>query len=58
MVLGRIIRYLHAEHFSLVPLKWLTGIFVTGDVIAFVAQAVGMHTRSYWQKLDIECLLS
>lgn len=41
MVLGRIISYVHAEHFSLVPLKWMTGIFVVGDVIAFVMQAAG-----------------
>ena len=41
MVLGRIISYVHAEHFSLVPLKWMTGIFVTGDVVAFVMQAAG-----------------
>ncbi|KAL3472567.1 RTA1 like protein [Aspergillus californicus] len=46
MVLGRIIRYLHAERFSLVPIKWLTGIFVTGDVIAFVAQAAGGATMA------------
>ena len=26
----------------MVPLKWMTGIFVTGDVIAFVMQAAGM----------------
>ncbi|PKX88936.1 RTA1 domain-containing protein [Aspergillus novofumigatus IBT 16806] len=46
MVLGRIIHYLHAEHFSLVPVQWLTGIFVTGDVIAFVAQAAGGATMA------------
>lgn len=44
MVLGRIISYVHAQHFSLVPLKWMTGIFVTGDVIAFVMQAAGECT--------------
>lgn len=44
MVLGRIISYVHAEHFSLVPLKWMTGIFVAGDVIAFVMQAAGEFT--------------
>jgi hypothetical protein len=42
MVLGRLILYLRAENFSIVPLKWMTGIFVTGDVIAFVMQAAGM----------------
>ncbi|KAJ5668404.1 uncharacterized protein N7477_006974, partial [Penicillium maclennaniae] len=41
MTLGRLIVHLDAEVFSVVPVKWLTGIFVTGDVIAFVMQAAG-----------------
>jgi hypothetical protein len=41
MILGRIIRTLHAEHLSLVPVQWLTRIFVTGDVVAFTLQAGG-----------------
>ncbi|KAJ5644244.1 uncharacterized protein N7484_006751 [Penicillium longicatenatum] len=41
MVLGRLIVHLRAESYSMVPLKWMTGIFVTGDVIAFVMQAAG-----------------
>jgi hypothetical protein len=44
MVLGRLIRHLHAENFSMVPLKWMTGVFVTGDVIAFLMQAAGMSS--------------
>lgn len=44
IVLGRIVTYLHAEHFSLVSVKWMTGIFVTGDIIAFVMQAAGTYT--------------
>ncbi|KAI9367227.1 RTA1 like protein [Aspergillus egyptiacus] len=41
MVLGRLIRFLDAENLSLVSVRWMTKIFVTGDVIAFVAQAAG-----------------
>lgn len=42
MVLGRLISHLRAESYSMVPLKWMTRIFVTGDVVAFVMQAAGM----------------
>lgn len=31
MILGRLIRALGAEHLSLIPIKWVTKIFVTGD---------------------------
>lgn len=38
MTLGRIIRSVHAEKHSLVPIKWLTKIFVMGDVVSFLVQ--------------------
>ncbi|KAF7589559.1 hypothetical protein BBP40_004138 [Aspergillus hancockii] len=41
MTLGRIIRHLDAESLTPVSTKWLTTIFVSGDVIAFLAQAAG-----------------
>ncbi|KAJ5950033.1 hypothetical protein N7454_001617 [Penicillium verhagenii] len=41
MVLGRIIVFLHAEHLSLVPVRFLTKIFVMGDVLSFVLQGAG-----------------
>ncbi|KAL4912854.1 RTA-like protein [Aspergillus aurantiobrunneus] len=41
MVLGRLIVFLRAEKLSLVSVRWMTKIFVTGDVIAFVMQAAG-----------------
>ncbi|KAJ5835682.1 hypothetical protein N7447_001708 [Penicillium robsamsonii] len=41
MTLGRLVVHLDAESLSLVPVKWLTAIFVTGDVIAFLMQAAG-----------------
>ncbi|KAK0448335.1 RTA1 like protein-domain-containing protein [Desarmillaria tabescens] len=41
VVLGRLIRMLHAEHYSLIPLKWLTKFFVLGEVISFILQSGG-----------------
>ncbi|KFA52166.1 hypothetical protein S40293_00618 [Stachybotrys chartarum IBT 40293] len=41
MSLGRIIRSINAESFSIVPVRWLTMIFVCGDVVSFVVQASG-----------------
>ncbi|KAK3290354.1 RTA1 like protein-domain-containing protein [Chaetomium fimeti] len=41
MILGRLIRALHAESTSIIPVKWMTKIFVVGDVLSFVLQAGG-----------------
>ncbi|KAG7294193.1 hypothetical protein NEMBOFW57_004263 [Staphylotrichum longicolle] len=41
MILGRLIRALHAEPASIVPVKWMTKIFVIGDVLSFLMQAGG-----------------
>jgi hypothetical protein len=41
MILGRLIRSLRADQLSLIPIKWLTTVFVTGDVLAFSLQAGG-----------------
>ncbi|KAJ5131231.1 uncharacterized protein N7515_007270 [Penicillium bovifimosum] len=41
MILGRTVTYLHAESLSLVPVKWMTKIFVTGDVLSFLLQCAG-----------------
>lgn len=41
MTLGRLIREIGAETASLVHIKWLTKIFVAGDVISFVLQCGG-----------------
>lgn len=46
MILGRLIRTLKAGHLSLVPIDWVTRIFVTGDVIAFSLQAGGGGVQS------------
>lgn len=42
MVLGRLIVALDAEDLSPIRKKWMTKIFVIGDVIAFLSQAAGM----------------
>lgn len=41
MVLGRLIRLLDAHEYSVVRTNWLTKIFVTGDVLSFLAQSAG-----------------
>lgn len=41
MTLGRIIFMLDAEKCSLIRLRWLTKIFVAGDVLSFLMQASG-----------------
>ncbi|OJJ68059.1 hypothetical protein ASPBRDRAFT_160887 [Aspergillus brasiliensis CBS 101740] len=41
MTLGRLIAYLDAERLSLVPIRWLTAVFVTGDVLSFLLQGAG-----------------
>jgi hypothetical protein len=41
MILGRLIRAVHGERLSLIPVRWVTRIFVTGDVFSFTLQASG-----------------
>ena len=41
MILGRLIVSLHAEHLSLIPVRFLTKTFVAGDVASFTLQAGG-----------------
>lgn len=41
MMLGRIILVTDGEHHSIVPKRWLTKIFVVGDVISFMMQGAG-----------------
>lgn len=44
MTLGRIITMLQAEQYSIIPLRWLTKIFVAGDVLSLLMQASGTLT--------------
>lgn len=41
MALGLVVRALHAEQYSVIRLKWLTKLFVIGDVLAFFIQSGG-----------------
>lgn len=41
MVLGRLIRFMGADHLSLIRPKLLTKIFVGGDIVAFLIQTLG-----------------
>lgn len=43
MFLGRIILVLQAEDLALLKKKWLTKLFVTGDVLSFMLQGAGKH---------------
>jgi len=46
MLLGRIIRQTNGERYSILPIRFLTPIFVVGDVISFFVQAGGAGTMS------------
>lgn len=46
MILSRLIRTVEAEHLSLIPVRLVTKVFVTGDVIAFTLQAGGGGVQS------------
>ncbi|KAG7452926.1 RTA1-domain-containing protein [Guyanagaster necrorhizus] len=41
IVLGRLMRKVHGEQFSLIRINWLTKIFVTGDILSFLIQSSG-----------------
>jgi hypothetical protein len=41
MILARIIRLVDGEKHSIIKIKWLTAIFVTGDVLSFFVQSGG-----------------
>jgi RTA1 like protein len=45
MILGRIIRLTDGESHSLIKTKWLTKLFVLGDVLSILAQSGGMYYR-------------
>jgi hypothetical protein len=41
MMLGRVIALCDGEAFSIIPKRWLTKIFVFGDVVSFAMQGAG-----------------
>ncbi|KAM0231847.1 hypothetical protein ACHAP5_010919 [Fusarium lateritium] len=44
MVLGRLIRLLQADRYSVIRLKWLTKLFLFGDIASILVQAMGKST--------------
>lgn len=54
MAFGRVMAKLKADHHSIIRLKWLTKIFVTGDVISFFVQAGGGGIESSSSALTIK----
>lgn len=51
MLLGRFIRYLDGDKFALIKPKWLTKIFLFGDITSIVLQAFGMDLALRFQLL-------
>ncbi|KAH6658146.1 RTA1 like protein-domain-containing protein [Truncatella angustata] len=41
MILGRLIRLLDGEKFSVIRTKWMTAFFLLGDIASFLGQAMG-----------------
>lgn len=41
MILGRLIRAINGDSHSLIPSKWMTKVFVGGDILCFVVQGAG-----------------
>lgn len=42
MILGRLIRLLGADSYSMIRTKWLTKVFLLGDMLSFFCQCGGM----------------
>jgi hypothetical protein len=45
MILGRLIRLLDAEKYSIIRTRWLTKLFVLGDVVSFAVQGIGASLK-------------
>lgn len=41
MILGRLIRFLEGQDYSLISVKWLTKIFLLGDILSIISQGGG-----------------
>ncbi|KAH8686093.1 RTA1 like protein [Tricladium varicosporioides] len=63
MTLGRIIRSVNAEKYSLIRVNWLTKLFVLGDVMSFMIQGgsaglmINSNTASAGEKMVVAGLL-
>jgi hypothetical protein len=53
MILGRIILLTDGEHHALIRRKWLTKIFVAGDVLSFLMQSSGGGLMASANSLDL-----
>jgi uncharacterized membrane protein YraQ (UPF0718 family) len=51
IILGRIILLVDGERYSPVRQKWLTKVFVTGDVFSFLLQGAGMCLPRHYDRL-------
>ena len=61
MTLGRLMRSVHGERHSLMPVRWLTRAFVTGDVFSFLVQSTGgglMGVRNFNQQTGQDIILA
>ncbi|KAH0431456.1 hypothetical protein CcaCcLH18_07072 [Colletotrichum camelliae] len=54
MILGRIIMITQGEQHSIIRKKWLTKLFVFGDVISFILQAAGGGIMASGTKASLE----
>jgi RTA1 like protein len=51
MELGRIVELVKGDHYLFVRRRWMTGMFVTGDVISFLMQGGGMFPSECWREI-------
>lgn len=56
MILGRLVVLLEAESYSMIRPRWLTKVFVLGDVLSFFAQGGGMLARPLSSMQDIDSI--
>lgn len=46
MVLGRLMRFINGEQYSIIRINWVTKLFVCGDILSFTLQAGGNFALS------------
>lgn len=55
MILGRIITLTDGDSRSMIKRRWITKIFVAGDIISFLGQSAGKHTAN--PSFHLTCIL-
>lgn len=53
MILGRIILLTEGEKYALIKRRWLTKLFVSGDVLSLLMQSSGTSCHDDLSQLDI-----